>query len=104
MVIVGRIKIPYNDLFLLTKREIDAVIRGHEIDIKDDWERTRISTYINVSPNLKKGSNITPEKLIPLPWDKPIDINLNKDKLKSDIEKAKEIYAKLKMKKENGKS
>jgi hypothetical protein len=104
MVIVGRVKIPYNDLFLLTKREIDAVIRGHEIDIRDSWERERISTYINVSPNFKKGSNITPQKLIPLPWDKTIDINLNKDKLKSDIEKAKEIYAKLKMKKENGKS
>jgi hypothetical protein len=104
MVIVGRTKIPFNDLFLCNRKEINAIIKGHEIDIRDSWERERISTYINVSPNFKKGSNITPETLIPLPWDKTIDINLNKDKLKSDIEKAKEIYAKLKMKKENGKS
>ena len=44
MVIVGRTKIPYNDLCILNKDELECIIEGHEIDKRDDWERTRIST------------------------------------------------------------
>jgi hypothetical protein len=104
MVIVGRTKIPYNDLFHLSRGEIDAIIDGHEIDVRESWERERIAAFLNVSPYLKQNSNKKPESLWPLPWDKAIDLNINRDKLKEDIAKAKEIYAKLKMKKENGKS
>lgn len=35
-----------------------------------DWERLRILGTWILSPHVKKGHNISPEKLLPLPWDK----------------------------------
>lgn len=93
MVIVGRTKIPYNDLYILSRSELDAIIEGHEIDKKDDWERTRMSTYITVSPNFKKGSNPKPENIFPLPWDVVTGIEtMNIPDLKEGIIKAKEVF------------
>lgn len=89
MVIVGRTKIPYNDLFILSRGEIDAILEGHEIDYRDDWERTRAGVMIGLAPHLKKGASIKPHAIMPLPWDK-IE---NTDNL---VERAKEKIAKLK--------
>lgn len=101
MVIVGRTKIPYNDLFILNKDELESIIEGHEIDKRDDWERTRISAYISASAYLKKGTTIT--NLWPLPWDEGYTASeLDPEQLKKDTAKAKERFAKLKMMKENG--
>ena len=101
MVIVGRTKIPYNDLFLLSKNDIDALIRGHEADKRDDWERTRINAFLCSSPYLKKGTSI--QSLWPLPWDEGYEAKeLDPDQLKKDTLKAKERFAKLKMIKGNG--
>ena len=41
----------------------------HERD-KVEWERTRMLGYWIVSPHTKKGTNLTPQRLLPLPWDK----------------------------------
>lgn len=41
-----------------------------ESDIRDGWERMRTHAAIAISPHLKKGARLTPEKLLPLPWDK----------------------------------
>ena len=101
MVIAGRVKIPINDLFLLSKKDIDALVRGHEIDRKENFEMHRISTFLNCSPYLKKGTKI--ENLWPLPWDegyKPKE--LDPEELRKDTLKAKERFKKLKMMKENG--
>lgn len=93
MVIVGRTKIPYNDLFILSKGEINAILEGHEIDKRDDWERTRKLAYLSVLPHVKKGAKVTPEILMPLPWDG------KKEDANNLVERAKE---KLKKLKENG--
>ena len=101
MVIVGRTKIPYNDLFILNKDELGCIIEGHDIDKRDDWERTRINAYISSGPYLKKGTTI--QNLWPLPWDegyKPKE--LDPEELRKDTLKAKERFKKLKMMKENG--
>lgn len=37
---------------------------------RDAWERARTVATIVIQPHLKKGSKITPQQLIPLPWDK----------------------------------
>jgi hypothetical protein len=100
MVIVGRTKIPFNDLFICTKKEIEAIVRGHEIDIKDAYERERMSAYIISGPYLKKGTTI--DKLWPLSWDRPIEVN--ESKIRESTRKAKEIFAKLKQIKEHGES
>lgn len=101
MVIAGRVKIPINDLFLLTKKEIDAFVRGHDADRKEDFERHRASTFLICYPYLKKGTTIT--NLWPLPWDEGYTASeLDPEQLKKDTAKAKERFAKLKMMKENG--
>ena len=101
MVIVGRTKIPYSDLFILNKEELECIIEGHEIDRKEGFEFTRGSAYLISSPYLKKGTTIT--QFWPLPWDEgytPKEID--PEQLKKDTAKAKERFAKLKTMKENG--
>jgi len=101
MVIVGRTKIPYNDLFILNKDELECIIEGHEIDKRDDWERTRISAYISAGAYLKKGTTI--QSLWPLTWDEGYEAKeIDPKQLKKDTLKAKERFAKLKTMKENG--
>jgi len=102
MVIVGRVKVPINDLFLLTKREIEALIRGHESDKKDDWERSRMNAYIVASPYMKSG--VTPSQLWPLPWEgeHTESMETDIDQLKKDTAKAMDVFEKIKKLKENG--
>jgi hypothetical protein len=76
MVIVGRTKIPYNDLFILKNNELDALLEGHDEDKRDDWERSRMTGVISTLPYARKGEPINPKKIFPLPWDevKKLDI------------------------------
>lgn len=76
MLLVGRLKMPYEQLFSLSIKEINALIRGHEIDYKDLIESLRVHALIGLQPHLKKGSNVSPYKIWPLPWDytpKPLE-------------------------------
>lgn len=52
------------------------MIKGHEIDYKDLIESLRVHAVIGLQPHLKKGANISPDKIWPLPWDdtlKPLE-------------------------------
>lgn len=69
MLIVGRTKIPYNQLFALSRNELKALVKGHEIDQKDLVESLRVHAMIGLQPHLKKGANLSPNKIWPLPWD-----------------------------------
>lgn len=96
MLVVGRTKIPYDQLFALSRKELKALIKGHEIDQKDLVESLRVHAMLGLQPHLKKGANINPKQLWPLPWDiKPKSFQSNDD----DFAKAKkllEIASKLK--------
>lgn len=77
------------------------MVKGHEADIKDEWERERIAAYINITPHLKKNANLTPQKIWALPWDQ---IQAHQ---KIDIKDLKENLAKFKaaiVNRKNGKS
>jgi hypothetical protein len=101
MVIVGRTKVPYNDLFILNKDELNSIIEGHEIDKRDDWERTRIAAYLAAGPYLKKGTQM--QSLWPLPWDEGYQPKqIDPEQLKKDTLKAKERFAQLQKIKGNG--
>lgn len=89
MVIVGRTKIPYNDLFVLSSGELNALIEGHEIDKRDDWERSAQAGMIALLPHLKKGAKITRQSILPFPWDK-------KENSTNFIERAAEKLKKFK--------
>lgn len=101
MLIVGRTKIPYNELFALSRREIKALIKGHEIDQKDLVESIRVHAVIGLQPHLKKGANISPEKIWPLPWDKSIKPFQSTD---GDFAKAKKLLEIASKLEKNGKS
>jgi hypothetical protein len=101
MLIVGRTKIPYNQLFALNRKELKALIKGHEIDQKDLVESMRVQAIIGLQPHLKKGANISPEKIWPLPWDKKIKPFQSTD---GDFAKAKKLLEIASKLERNGKS
>ena len=55
-------------------QEFAAVYKAYaeqrDFDYKDNWERMRLLASITIQPHLAKGKKITPEKLLPFPWDK----------------------------------
>lgn len=88
MLIVGRTKIPYNQLFCLNRLELKALIKGHEIDQRDMIESLRVHALIGLQPHIKKGSQLSPTRIWPLPWDeKPKPFTSTKD----DFDKAKKL-------------
>jgi hypothetical protein len=70
MVLMGRLKLSYQDFFIHSMEEIGLILEGHEIDKRDDWERERMSAMIALMPNLKKGAKLDAKKVWPFPWDK----------------------------------
>lgn len=92
MVLVGRLKVPYQDLFFYTVQDLHLLLKGHEIDKRDDWDRTRVGGYISIIPDLKKGSKITPAQLYPMPWDKKEDNSTFIDRAKEKLEKFKKLW------------
>jgi hypothetical protein len=56
---------------------------------KNEWERLRILGTWVLSPHTKKGANLTPKNLLPLPWDKTFT-----EENKDILEIAKEIAKK----------
>ncbi len=78
-----------------------ALIKGHEIDQKDMIEAMRVQAIIGLQPHLKKGVNLDPTKLWPLPWDnlvKPLEST------PQDFAKAKKLLEIASKLERNGKS
>lgn len=98
MVIVGRTKIPYNDLFCYNNKEIKSIIEGHEDNIKLDFEKTRKAVGFTILPHLKKGSKLDMSEIWPFDWENKKRL-IDKD-LKALTNKAKERYNQIK----NGKA
>lgn len=88
MLLVGRTKIPYEQLFYLSRKELKALVKGHEIDQKDLVEAMRTHAIIGLQPHLKKGANLDERKLWPLPWDK---IEKHLESTPQDFAKAKKL-------------
>lgn len=54
-------------------QEFSAVWKAYaeqrDTDFKDKWQRMRLLATIVIQPHLAKNRKITPEKLLPFPWD-----------------------------------
>jgi hypothetical protein len=101
MLLVGRTKIPYEQLFSLSRKELKALVKGHEIDQKDLIEALRVHALIGLQPHLKKGANLNPSRIWPLPWDntgKPLEST------PQDFAKAKKLLEIASKLERNGKS
>ncbi len=70
---MGGMHISYDDFCRLTPDEFghvyEAFHKRREADYKEEWERVRMLAFIVIQPHLKK--KITPQNLLPFPWEKP---------------------------------
>ena len=71
---LGCIRLSYDDFCKMDFEEFAAVYKAYaeqrDIDFKDEWQRMRLLAAIVIQPHLAKNRKITPEKLLPFPWDK----------------------------------
>ncbi len=69
---LGCIGLSYDDFCNLYTQEFAAINKAwyqqQEALQQGEWERTRILAAIAIQPHVKK--TLTPEKLLPLPWDR----------------------------------
>lgn len=47
-----------------------AYATQRDTDYKDRWARMRMLAAITIQPHLARGKKVTPEKLLPFPWEK----------------------------------
>lgn len=64
----------YDDFCRLSFAEFSAVLDAYtaqrDADYMNTWEQTRIMGFLTIQPHLKSGTQLTPNKLLPFPWDK----------------------------------
>ena len=72
---MGCLGLSLSDFAALTPDEFraaaDAWRLRREADAEGAWERMRLLAAITIQPHVKK--RLTPQQLLPLPWDKPRD-------------------------------
>ena len=68
---MGCIHLSYDDFCRLTPVEVEHIYKEYreeqDSDYKDQWGRIRMLATIMIQPHLKK--KITPQKLLPFPWE-----------------------------------
>ena len=71
---LGCIGLSLEDFCQLTPEEFGAVCKAwhdrREQEMQDGWERMRMNATITIQPHVK--GKVTPQKLLPLPWEKSI--------------------------------
>lgn len=71
---LGCIGLRYDDFCRMDFDEFTAVYDAYatqrDVDFKDKWTRMRMLATITIQPHLGRGKKLTPEKLLPFPWEK----------------------------------
>lgn len=71
---LGCIGLRYDEFCKMDFDEFAAVYKAYaeqrDAQYKDEWQRMRLLATIVIQPHLAKNKKITPEKLLPFPWDK----------------------------------
>lgn len=69
---IGNMGIPYSDFCGFTPEEFDHIYRAwneqQEAQLRDRWQCMRMMATIILLPHVK--GNLTPQKVIPFPWEK----------------------------------
>lgn len=72
-----------------------AYAEQRDTDFKDRWRRMRMLASITIQPHLARGKRITPEKLLPFPWDKPTRGNKPTISAEEQRERMRKLVEKL---------
>lgn len=70
-----------------------------ERDTRLAWETTRAIMYATLLPHQKKGSNLTPESVLPLVWD--VQQKVKEQPTEQDIEAVRKFWEEKDKKKNN---
>lgn len=100
---LGEMQMTVTDLNDITPRSLFNKMHGFRASQQVSWERMRIQTYLLLQPHIEKGASVTPQSLIPMPWDTEL-LQTQKEKAKEIRERSKALWAKIdegKKKKEN---
>ena len=72
-VALGCVRLSYDDFCRMDFEEFAAVYNAYtsqrDTDYKDKWTRMRLLATITIQPHLGKNKKVTPEKLLPFPWE-----------------------------------
>lgn len=70
---LGHLCLSPSVLYDMTFDEFHNAIEGRreleDMRQRGEWERIRWQTCVLLQPNIKKGTSLTPQKLLPLAWD-----------------------------------
>lgn len=78
------------ELFNISPRSLFNKLIGFRKIERDNWERTRIQTYLMLSPYFDKKSSVSPQELMPFPWDEELV-----EKVKVSAEEAREARQRI---------
>ena len=96
---LGCIRLSYDDFCKMDFQEFAAVWKAYaeqrDADFKDRWRRMRLLASITIQPHLARGKRITPEKLLPFPWDKPTRGNKPTISAEEQRERMRKLIEKL---------
>lgn len=85
-----------DDFNRCTFGEFEAICRAwtarDEAQYRDEWERTRLLAAISIQPHISK--KITPQQLIPLPWDNK-EVAVRSEPKPHDAESARKRFEEL---------
>ena len=100
-VALGCIGLGYDDFCKMDFDEFASVYAAYadqrDAAVKDEWSRMRLHATISIQPHLAKGKRVTPEKLLPFPWDHKPQNAHNKEELTLEQrrERAQKLVEKL---------
>ncbi|AGO49135.1 hypothetical protein Phi39:1_gp20 [Cellulophaga phage phi39:1] len=88
---LGELGMTETELDEITPRSLINKLNGFRKADRDKWERVRVQTFLLLSVNFKEGATVTPQEVMPFPWDKELVVSA-KEKAKEAREAAKKIW------------
>ncbi len=98
-VAMGCIHLSFDDFMRLSLEEFNAIYAAYaddrEATYRNSWEQMRLHAAITIAPHVKRAP--TPQRLVPLPWDK------TKHRMKSDAPQVSKAEAMARLRARTGK-
>jgi hypothetical protein len=78
----------------ISLRSLFNAINGYREKERMEWERTRIQTFLLLSPYMDAKNPLSVQAVWPMPWDDEV-VEMVKDRAKEARDKAAEGWAKI---------